>query len=74
MKPVIFLSRSAGDASKYSSFVEELSALGTTATMIAGSVVDRSAVERAFASTSKPIRGILQASMVLKVRISLVGY
>jgi hypothetical protein len=64
---VIFLSRSAGDASKYSSFVEELRALGTTATMIGGSVVDRPAVDKALASTSKPIRGILHASMVLKV-------
>jgi hypothetical protein len=38
--------------------------------MIAGSVVDRAAVDKAIASTSRPVRGILQASMVLKVWIS----
>ena len=64
---VIFLSRSAGAADTNSSFVAELDALGCKALMIQGSVVKEADVEKSMLAATKPLAGILQASMVLHV-------
>jgi hypothetical protein len=64
---VIFLSRSAGAADTNSSFVAELDALGCKAIMIQGSVVKEADVEKSMLAATKPLAGILQASMVLHV-------
>jgi hypothetical protein len=72
---IVFLSPSAGDEQRYSSFVKELQCLGCRAVLVPGSVVDMSAVENAIRSATKPLKGVMQASMVLRVgflqRISL---
>ncbi|KAK5659385.1 hypothetical protein OQA88_1478 [Cercophora sp. LCS_1] len=65
---IVFLSRSAGDPGKYDKFVQELNALGCSAIMISGSVSLVGDVERAVKATKRPIRGVLQASMVLRDR------
>ncbi|KAK3936656.1 KR domain-containing protein [Diplogelasinospora grovesii] len=65
---VIFLSRSAGEAGKYDKFVQELKALGCSAVMISGGVSVVEDVEKAVNATKRPIRGVLQASMILRDR------
>ncbi|KAL9076681.1 MAG: hypothetical protein Q9157_003571 [Trypethelium eluteriae] len=65
-REIIFLSRSAKNDERYSAFVQELSAIGCTAIMVQGSVVDAAAVETAISYATKPVRGIIQASMVLR--------
>ena len=64
---VIFLSRSAGAPEKYANVVQELKALGCSAIMVSGSVISEKDVERAIKMATKPVRGVIQASMVLKV-------
>ena len=54
----------------HSSFAQELERLGCKAVMVAGSVTELSAVEEAVDRASKPVRGVVQASMVLRVRTS----
>jgi hypothetical protein len=63
---VIFLSRSASHHDRYASLVGELRDLGCEAVLVGGSVLDIGAVEDTIAEATKPIRGILQASMVLR--------
>jgi hypothetical protein len=46
--------------------VDELEGLGCEAILVGGSVVDMAAVEDAIAHATKPIHGVLQASMVLR--------
>lgn len=67
MTTVIFLSRSADAPGKYEKFVQELNALGCSAVMISGSLSAVEDVERAVKATKRSIRGVLQASMVLRV-------
>lgn len=64
---VIFLSRSAGASETYSHFIAELAGLGCKAIMIRGSVVNGEDVERSMRAATKPLAGVLQASMVLHV-------
>ena len=64
---VIFLSRSAGTPGKYDRFISELEALGCSALMVSGSVSTIEDVERAVKASKRPIRGVFQASMVLRV-------
>ncbi|KAF2195930.1 hypothetical protein K469DRAFT_545317 [Zopfia rhizophila CBS 207.26] len=63
---LIFLSRSAGDTERYSSFIRELRELGCTAIMVPGSVVSQVDVDHAMKRATRPIRGVMQASMVLQ--------
>ncbi|RYP54562.1 hypothetical protein DL768_000622 [Monosporascus sp. mg162] len=67
-KEIIFLSRSAGTPGRYDRFVEELEKLDCSALMISGSVSEINDVGKAMNATNRPIRGVLQASMVLKDR------
>jgi len=64
---VVFLSRSAGAPGKYDKLMQELRALGCSAVMVSGSVISESDVKRAIKMATKPVRGVIQASMVLKV-------
>ncbi|KAF5844153.1 hypothetical protein GGP41_008913 [Bipolaris sorokiniana] len=64
---LMFLSRSAGQSTNDQAFFWELQCQGCTAQAVQGDVTDIADVERAMASAlpGKPIRGILQMSMVL---------
>lgn len=66
---VVFLSRSSGVAETYSGFIAELQALGCKAIMVQGSVFNESDVEKSMLAATKPLAGILQASMVLHVSL-----
>jgi hypothetical protein len=65
---LLFLSRSAGKNTNDRAFFRELQYQGCSVQAVQGDVTDISDVERAMASTlpGKPIRGILQMSMVLR--------
>lgn len=69
-KNFVFLSRSAGKSAEDQSFFRELEAQGCSAIAIAGSVVELDDVKRAVKAASKPIAGVLQMSMVLRVSFS----
>jgi len=68
---VVFLSRSAESPGRYTKFVQELEALGCSAVMVSGSVVDKSDVSRAIERATRPILGVMHMSMVLNVSTSL---
>lgn len=62
-----FLSRSAGSTTDDKEFLFELESLGCRATVVTGTVVDVTDVQRAIAESPTPIAGVLQMSMVLRV-------
>lgn len=66
-KHLIFFSRSAGKVSNDDPFVKELAAQGCSVQTFSGSVTDAADVAKVVSSASKPIAGVLQASMVLNV-------
>lgn len=61
-----FLSRSAGSTAADRTFVSELESQKVSVTLIQGSVSDSADVSRAVQACRKPLRGILQMSMVLR--------
>ncbi|KAK4206787.1 hypothetical protein QBC37DRAFT_457526 [Rhypophila decipiens] len=61
---LVFLSRSATNPS-HDAFFQELACLGCTAIPVSGDVTNYDDVVRAIKTTSKPICGVLHASMVL---------
>ena len=63
-----FLSRNAGTTKDDENFFAELETLGCSAIAVAGSVANMRDVERAISTCGAPIAGVLQMSMVLKVR------
>lgn len=70
-KNLVYLSRSAGTTAEDKAFFKELEVQGCEATAIAGSVTSLRDVQRAMAQAPKPIAGIMQLSMVLRVSSSL---
>ena len=64
-----FLSRSAGSSQKDQLFLEELRSLGCTAVAVAGSVADMQSIQKAIDLAPSKIAGVLQMSMVIRVRI-----
>ena len=64
---MIFFSRSAGKVTQDDSFIKELEAQGCFVQKISGSVTNPEDVKKVVSSAAKPIAGVLQASMVLKV-------
>ncbi|KAL5356851.1 hypothetical protein BJX96DRAFT_171992 [Aspergillus floccosus] len=62
----VFLSRSAGEGEEDRQFCRELDSQGCEAGIVAGSVADPAAVERAINLSSYPIAGVVQLSAVLK--------
>lgn len=67
---LVFFSRSAGQLDDDDPFVQELQSLGCTVTRVSGDVTIYEDVVRAIKSASKPIVGVLQASMVLQVSLN----
>src|SRR5712664_2435449 len=63
---IIFLSRS-GRSEKTEHFLQELEALGCKVQVFAGSVTNIEDVQELVAKVQKPIRGVIQLSMVLQV-------
>lgn len=63
---LIYLSRSAGLKDADKTFFEELSSSGCSVQVIQGSVTNASDVQRAVRDAQKPLRGILNMSMVLR--------
>jgi NAD(P)-dependent dehydrogenase (short-subunit alcohol dehydrogenase family) len=65
-RSLIYLSRSAGKSESDQAFFKELKSQGCTATTFAGSVSIHSDVEKCVELAPKPIKGVLQMSMVLR--------
>ncbi|KAG7403524.1 Highly reducing polyketide synthase FUM1 [Fusarium oxysporum f. sp. raphani] len=65
---LIFFSRSAGLSARDKAFFQELASQGCTAQAVQGDVMNLADVEHAMASAppGRPIRGVLQMSMVLR--------
>ena len=63
---IIFLSRSAGHSPEHHQFVKELATLGCTARLVAGDVANYHDVVQAMKASTKPVGGILQASLILR--------
>lgn len=63
-----FLSRSAGKSGEDRALLEELRSQGCCAVAVAGSVAEMADVKRAIASAPSSIAGVLQMSMVIRVR------
>ncbi|KJZ78545.1 hypothetical protein HIM_01936 [Hirsutella minnesotensis 3608] len=60
-----FLSRSAGTSDRDRLFVEEVQSMGCEVHLIRGSVTKVADVARAVAESSRPLKGVLQMTMVL---------
>lgn len=67
-RQLIFLSRSAGESDMDQAFFQELYVQGCLAIPVKGNVAILDDVKRAVAASPKPICGVLQLSMVLRVR------
>lgn len=68
-RSLVFLSRSAKKGPDTDGFVEELNAQGCQVTLVAGSVASKTDVEKAItncATSTKPLAGVINLSMVLK--------
>ncbi|KAF4459108.1 KR domain-containing [Fusarium albosuccineum] len=63
---LIFLSRRAGASTEDQAFMEELHSQGCSAEAVRGDVVVLADVEAVFATSSKPLRGVINMSMVLR--------
>lgn len=66
-RQLVFLSRSADRISDNDPFLQELSSLGCTFHLVAGDVTEYKDVVKALRIAKTPIKGVLQASMVLRV-------
>jgi hypothetical protein len=64
---LIYLSRSAGETDKSKALFRELEHMGCSIKAVAGSVVSSSEVEKAISFCSKPLGGVIQMAMSLKV-------
>lgn len=62
---LMFLSRSAGTTDRDGLFVEELQSMGCEVHLVRGNVTDAADVARAVAASPRPLRGIIQMTMVL---------
>ncbi|KAL7940018.1 hypothetical protein V8C42DRAFT_356517 [Trichoderma barbatum] len=60
-----FLSRSAGTTEKDRLFVEEIQSMGCEVHLVRGNVTEAADVARAVAESPRPLKGILQMTMVL---------
>lgn len=69
-KHLIFLSRSAGKSKDDEIFMNELQIQGCCTQSFAGNVADPLVVENVVKNAARPIAGVLQMSMVLKVNPS----
>ncbi|KAF9872330.1 polyketide synthase [Colletotrichum karsti] len=65
-KHLVYLSRQGSDAEENQSFFRELEAQGCSATAVKGSVVNIADVEHAIATSPRPIRGVINMTMILR--------
>lgn len=63
---LVYLSRNAGSGPDDGSFVHELNSMGCQVQLFQGSVTDAEDVTRATEGATRPLKGILQMSMVLR--------
>jgi hypothetical protein len=70
-KHIVFFSRSAGKTPQSDAFFQELEAQGCVPTAFSGSVCNYDDVQRVVNSIKIPIGGVLQASMVLDVSLTM---
>lgn len=63
---LVYLSRSAGSIPEDTQFIEELNSMGCSAQLVRGTVTSLEDVTTALHNAEKPVRGILQMSMVLR--------
>ena len=63
---LVYLSRSAGESPEVLKFVEKLSSTGCEMHIVAGDVTKLEDVVKATSAASRPLRGVLQMSMVLR--------
>jgi len=66
-RSLVYLSRSAGTTDEDQAFFKELEAQGCETHALAGSVNDLVDVQRAMALSQKPVSGVIQLSMILRV-------
>lgn len=66
-KNIAVMSRSGYDDSASQSVIYHLKAMGTHIDLIQGDITNVEDVRRAFASTNKPVGGIIQGAMILRV-------
>lgn len=66
-RSLVFFSRSGNNTDKSRTFVQELEAMGCTANVVAGDVVHMEDVMRAVSLCPKPLAGVIQLAMVIKV-------
>lgn len=72
---VVFLSRSAGSSPEHVQFAQELATLGCEAKLVAGDVAKYEDVVKAVMAATRPLGGVLQASLVLRdASFSNMGY
>ncbi len=65
----VFLSPSGGKKRAAQSLLDDLERIGVQATVVGGDVCVYEDVKRAVSAAKSPIRGVIQAAMVLMVRI-----
>ena len=68
---LVFLSRSAQEGPETQDFLDELRSQDCQVQLVAGSVVKAEDVQQAVSVPTKPLAGVIQMSMVIKVRLSL---
>lgn len=66
-RQLVYISRSAGTNPEDGAFFAELEAQGCKAIAVAGDVTSEEVVKRAISLAEKPVAGIIQLSMVLRV-------
>ena len=65
-RELLYLSRSAGVGSKDDAFVSELQSMGCDVKLVCGDVSKLDDVTRAVAAATRPLKGVIQMSMVLR--------
>ena len=68
-KHLIYLSRSAGQSKDDQSFMRELQSQGLSTQCFAGDVADPLAVQNVVKNAARPVSGVIQISMVLKINL-----
>lgn len=70
-KHLIYVSRSAGKSKDDENFLHELQVHGCRTQTFAEDVADSSLIKKVVQNAAKPIAGVIQMSMILKVDLSI---
>ncbi|KAH7083527.1 putative polyketide synthase [Paraphoma chrysanthemicola] len=65
-RELIYLSRSAGKSPDVSAFVDEMSSMGCEVHLVSGDVTKSEDATRATSAGTRPLKGVMQMSMVLR--------